>query len=110
MNASAITTATRAVGLALVIVIAAALGLMFGNAIQGRTTTNAGYPDGWQGGAAVPVSRAADSAFSLAAIDAVQRARGDSQQPDYVDYGQRHAAADAAPAPTKETLAKPTLR
>jgi uncharacterized iron-regulated membrane protein len=109
MNASAIGTATRAVGLALVIALAAIFGLMFGNAVQRQPSTNAGYPQGWQGGAAAPLSRTADSAFSLDTIAAVQAARGDAQSPDYVDYAQRHAAPEAA-APTKESLAKPTLR
>ena len=65
MNASAIGTATRAFGLAVVIVLAAVVGLMVGNALQGRGATNAGYPEGWQGGAAVPLSRTADTSFSL---------------------------------------------
>ena len=53
-------------------------------------TTNAGYPPGWQGGAAVP--RSSESAD------------------DYVDYGLRHAGEQSDPAATKERLAKPTLR
>jgi hypothetical protein len=114
MNASAIGTATRAFGLAVVIVLAATVGLMVGNALQGRGTTNAGYPEGWQGGAAVPLSRTADSSFSLDAIGAVQAARGDAaaaSKPDYLDYAQRHPQVNAeSSAPTKETLAKPTLR
>lgn len=116
MNASAIGTATRAVGLVIVLVLAATVGLMVGNALQGRATTNAGYPEGWQGGAAVPLSRTADASFSLDAIKAVQAARGDAAAPatpDYVDYGQRHLQAKGEPSsdePTKETLAKPTLR
>ena len=72
MNASAIGTATRAFGLAVVIVLAATVGLMVGNALQGLSTTNAGYPEGWHGGAAVPLSRTADTTFSLDAIGAVQ--------------------------------------
>lgn len=116
MNASAIGTATRAVGLAIVIVLAATVGLMVGNALQGRGTTNAGYPEGWQGGAAVPLSRTADTSFSLDAISAVQAARGDAAAPatpDYIDYAQRHQQAKAESSstePTKQTLAKPTLR
>jgi hypothetical protein len=114
MNASAIGTATRAFGLAVVIVLAATVGLMVGNALQGRGTTNAGYPEGWQGGAAVPLSRTADSSFSLDAIGAVQAARGDAAaaaKPDYLDYAQRHPQVKAeSSVPTKETLAKPTLR
>ena len=114
MNASAIGTATRAFGLAVVIVLAATVGLMVGNALQGRGTTNAGYPEGWQGGAAVPLSRTADSSFSLDAIGAVQAARGDAAaaaKPDYLDYAQRHPQVKAeSSAQTKETLAKPTLR
>lgn len=115
MNASAIGTATRAFGLAIVIALAATVGLMVGNALQGRTTTNAGYPDGWQGGAAIPLSRTADTSFSLDAIRDVQAARGDAAaaaSPDYVDYAQRHAQAKekSSEQPTKETLAKPTLR
>jgi hypothetical protein len=113
MNATAIGTATRAFGLAAVIVLAAVVGLMVGDALQGRGT-NAGYPEGWQGGAAVPLSRTADTSFSLDAIGAVQAARGDAAaaaKPDYVDYAQRHLQAKAeSSAPTKETLAKPTLR
>ena len=115
MNASAIGTAARAAVLAAVIALAATVGLMVGNALQGRGSTNAGYPEGWAGGAAVPVSRTADASFSLDAIGAVQAARGDAAAaatPDYVDYAQRHlqAKADKSEKPTKETLAKPTLR
>jgi hypothetical protein len=115
MNASAIGTATRAVGLVIVIVLAATVGLMVGNALQGRGATNAGYPEGWAGGAAVPLSRTADTSFSLDAIGAVQAARGDAAapaRPAYADYGLRHrqAKADDSDKPTKETLAKPTLR
>lgn len=116
MNASVIGTAARAVGLAIVIALAATVGLMVGNALQGRGTTNAGYPEGWSGGAAIPLSRTAEADFSLDAIGAVQAARGDAAapaRPDYADYGQRHLQVttdESADQPTKETLAKPTLR
>ena len=115
MNASAIGTATRAFGLAVVIVLAATVGLMVGNALQGLSTTKAGYPEGWHGGAAVPLSRTADTTFSLDAIGAVQAARGDAAaaaRSEYLDYAQRHlqAKAGASAEPTTESLAKPTLR
>jgi hypothetical protein len=110
MTGTAFVTAARAVGLALVLVLAAASGLMVGNAIQGRDVWNAGYPDGWQGGAAAPRSITADSAFSLDAISAVQAARGDARAPDYVDFGLRHLAVDTDASVTTEQLAQPTLR
>jgi hypothetical protein len=115
MNASAIGSATRAIGLAVVIALAATVGLMVGNALQGVTNTNAGYPEGWQGGAAAPLSRTADTSFSLDAIADVQAARGDAAaaaKPDYVDYAQRHtqATAESSEQSTESTLANPTPR
>ena len=110
MTANAFGTAARTVALALVLAAAAAVGLVVGNALNGRADTNAGYPAGWQGGAAAPIARTAQAAFSLDAIAAVQAARGDAKPAPYVDYGLRHAAADDDEQPTKESLAKPTLR
>ena len=100
--------------LAAVIVLAAVVGLMVGDALQGRGT-NAGYPEGWQGGAAAPLSRTADTSFSLDAIADVQAARGDAAaaaKPDYVDYAQRHtqATAESSEQSTESTLANPTPR
>ena len=110
MTGTAFVTAARAVGLALVLVLAAASGLIVGNAIQGRDATNVGYPVGWPGGAAAPQSITADSAFSLDAISAVQAARGDARAPNYADFGLRHLAAVSDESRTSEQLAKPTLR
>ncbi|MDQ2690056.1 MAG: hypothetical protein M3Y29_07270 [Chloroflexota bacterium] len=112
MNAT-LATGARAVGLALILTAAAAVGILTGNLIQGRADNNAGYPEGWQGGAAVPVSRTATAAFSLDAIADLQAARGDApaETEEYVDYAQRHADVSApAKKETKESLARPTLR
>lgn len=110
MNATGFVTAARTVGLALILLAAAATGLVVGNAIQGRSDTNAGYPLGWQGGAAAPMARTADSAFSLDAISAVQAARGDARAAGYADYGIRHlVASDESDAPA-QSLTTPTPR
>jgi hypothetical protein len=53
-------------------------------------STNAGYPAGWQGGAAIP--------------------QADDPADDYVDYGLRHAGEQFDPSAAKERLAKPTIR
>ena len=81
MNGTAFGTAARTAAIGAILVIAAALGLVVGNALNGigdrSATTNAGYPAGYQGGAAIPGTRTAAAAFSLDAIAAVQAARGD---------------------------------
>ena len=81
MNGTAFGTAARTVAIGAILVIAAALGLVVGNALNGvgdrSATTSAGYPAGYQGGAAIPGTRTATAAFSLDAIEAVQAARGD---------------------------------
>lgn len=111
MPGTVLVTAARAVGLAIVIVLAAASGIIVGNALQGRDAINAGYPDGRLGGAAATRSITAVATFSLDAISAVQAARGDAQTPDYVDFGLRHLAVDAGAAqPTTGQLATPKLR
>jgi hypothetical protein len=110
MNATAFVTAARAVGLALVILAAAASGLVVGNALQGLAGTNAGYPPGWQGGAAAPMARTADAVFSIDAISAVRAARGDARVAGYADYGIRHlVVAEKNDAPA-QSLTNPTPR
>ncbi len=102
MNAAATATtaavrSARTIALVAVLGAAAALGLVFGAALNERSpngeTTN-GYPPGWRGGAAIPVSRVAAQSFSLDALDAVRIARGDAAAPasgvDEIDYFKRH--------------------
>ena len=110
MQATSLSTAARVIGLGLVLVLAAAFGILAGNLIQGRSATNFGYPAGWQGGAAVPVTRTADAAFSLDAVSQLQAIRDtgaadaapvddegvelrkrDPDAPGYQDYGLRHS-------------------
>lgn len=97
MFASAASGSARIVGLALILALAAVLGLAVGNALNERSDegrTNAGYPVGWNGGARVPISRTATAAFSIDALDAVRIARGDAAAPiapsEESDYFQRH--------------------
>jgi hypothetical protein len=115
MNPGTISAVARTGALVLVIAVAAALGLVVGDAIRDRdgSTLNAGYPAGWAGGAAVPVSRTADASFSLDAISAVAAIRDTSASTaaageDYLDYPLRHPAAPQ-PAP-KTSPSGPTLR
>lgn len=115
MNATAFGTAARAAALAIVLVLAAASGLIVGNALNGRGNSDAGpnisgNVPGNPGGTVI--SRTATASFSLDAIEAVQAARGDAAaaSDDYVDYGQRHAPAERDADAAKKTLAKPTLR
>jgi hypothetical protein len=104
MNAGTVSAVARTGAVALVIAVAAALGLFVGDALRDRdgSTLNAGYPAGWAGGAAVPVSRTADASFSLDAISALAAIRDTSAAPaaaeDYPDYAlRRQAAPQAAP-------------
>ena len=99
MNSTAMGTAARAVGLALILALAAAFGLVVGNAINGRTADGgpniSGYVPGNPGGTVVN-SRTATAAFSLDAMAALQATRGDAAAAqDYVDYGVRHAEPKA---------------
>ena len=115
MNASAIGPAVRAVGLALILAIAAAFGLAVGNALNGRTNPDAGANIGGMvpgNAGGTPISRTATATFSVDALAAVQAARGDkaAAAEDYVDYAQRHAAAEPADGTTTESLVKPTVR
>ena len=136
MNASAIGPAARAVGLALILAIAAAAGLAAGNVLNGRTSPDVGANIGGMvpgNAGGTPISRTATATFSMDALAAVQAARGDkaaaawdfvdyarrhaaaeaaaaTNVEDYVDYAQRHAAAEPAARTSKESLAKPTLR
>ncbi len=116
MNATALGPAVRAVGLALILAIAAAFGLAVGNALNGRANPDAGANIGGMvpgNAGGTPVSRTAISSFSMDALEAVQAARGDeaaAAEEDYVDYAQRHAAAEPATGTSKESLAKPTVR
>ncbi len=81
MNSSAINQAARATVVVIVLGLAAAFGLVVGNAIQSGPSTNAGYPAGYQGGAAVPASKVASATFSLEALEALRAARGDDAAP-----------------------------
>ena len=96
MHPGTVGAVARTGAVALVIVVAAALGLFVGDALRDRdgSTLNAGYA---AGGAAVPVSRTADASFSLDAIAALAAIR-DANAPaaaaqDYPDYSLRHPAA-----------------
>lgn len=101
MNPGTLTTVARTSAVVIVIIVAAALGLLVGDALRDRdaSTLNAGYPAGWSGGAAVPVSRTADASFSLDAISAIAAIRDSSAATaaaaaeDYPDYPLRHPAA-----------------
>ena len=99
MHPGTVSAVARTGAVALVIVVAAALGLFVGDAIRDRdsSTLNAGYPVGWAGGAAVPVSRTADASFSLDGISALAAIRDTNASTaaaeDYPDYSLRHPAA-----------------
>jgi len=95
----------RIVALAAILVLAAVLGLAVGTLINDRAgegQTVAGYPAGWQGGAAVPVGRIGTAAFSSEALDAVRVTRGDGSEAtaagEESDYFQRHAETQKARA------------
>lgn len=84
MFASAVSGSARIVGLALILVAAAVLGLTVGTIINergGEARTVAGYPPGWNGGAAIPVSRTATALFSADALESVKVTRGDVAAP-----------------------------
>jgi len=113
MNPRTISAVARTGALVLVIAVAAALGLVVGDAIRDRdgSTLNAGYPAGWAGGAAVPVSRTANVSFSLDAISAVAAIRDTATSvaaEDYPDYPLRHPAAPRQASKTSPS--GPTLR
>jgi hypothetical protein len=99
MHPGTVSAVVRTGAVALVIAVAAALGLFVGDALRDRdgSTLNAGYPAGWAGGAAVPVSRTADVSFSLDAISAIAAIRDTEASAaaaeDYADYALRHPAA-----------------
>jgi len=103
MQPGTLTTVARTSAVVLVIIVAAVLGLFVGDALRDRggSTLSAGYPAGWAGGAAVPVSRTADASFSLDAISDIAAIR-DTGAPtaaaaeDYPDYALRHPAAPQA--------------
>lgn len=90
MNTTA-TAVLRTAGLAIVLAAAIATGLIVGALFEARQH-NAGYPIGWQPGPGAPVTRMADAAFSLEALDAVRAARGDVvvEQQAESDYHDRH--------------------
>lgn len=108
MHPGTLSAVARTGAVALVIAVAAALGLFAGDALRDRdgSTLNAG----WAGGAAVPVSRTADASLSLDAIAAIAAIRDTSASAataeDYPDYSLRHPAAPkAAPkSPSGATL------
>jgi len=114
MNAGTLTTLARTGAAVFAIIVAAALGLFVGDAMRDRdgSTLSAGYPAGWAGGAAVPVSRTADASLSLDAISALAAIRDDGAAPasgtqEYRDYALRHPVApQAAPktSPSGATL------
>jgi hypothetical protein len=83
----------------IVLVLAIVAGLAVGNAINGRGDTLNGYPAGWRGGAAVPISRVADTSFSLDAVEQLQAIRGDAAAPAFIDYGLRHGLVPRSKAP-----------
>lgn len=100
MNSATFSGFARTGLVVIVLVLAIVAGLAVGNAINGRGgTLNAGYPAGWQGGAAVPVSRVADTSFSLDAVQQLQAIRGDAAAPAFIDYGLRHGLVPRRAAP-----------
>ena len=90
MNSATFSGIARTGLVAIVLVLAIVAGLAVGNAINGRGDTLNGYPAGWRGGAAVPVSRVADTSFSLDAVEQLQAIRGDAAAPAFIDYALRH--------------------
>ena len=109
MNSGTVSAVARAGAVALVLAVAAALGIFVGDALRDRdgSTLNAGYPAGWAGGAAMPVSRTADVSFSLDAVSALAAIRDSDASAstgagaeDYPDYPLRHPAAPRHAAPT----------
>ena len=107
MNPGTVSAVARTGAVALVIAVAAALGIFVGDALRDRdgSTLNAGYAAGWAGGAAVPVSRTADVSFSLDAVSALAAIRDSGTSAatgaaaeEYPDYPLRHPAAPQ-PAP-----------
>ncbi|HSK93468.1 MAG TPA: hypothetical protein VLA76_05355 [Candidatus Angelobacter sp.] len=103
MHSATFSTVARTGAVALVIAAAAALGLFVGDAISDpERSTLHGYPAGWAGGAAVPVSRTADKSFSLDAIAAVAATRdmrvSAPAAEEYLDYPLRHRASQPEPA------------
>lgn len=107
MNPGTVSAVARTGAVALVIAVAAALGIFVGDALRDRegSTLNAGYPAGWAGGAAVPISRTADVSFSLDAVSALAAIRNAGASTaeaaeDYPDYPLRHPAAPRQAAPT----------
>jgi len=98
MHPGTVSAVARTGAVALVITVAAALGIFVGDALRDRdgSTLNAGSPAGWAGGAAAPVSRTADASFSLGAISALAAIRDSAPAgaaEDYPDYQLRHPAA-----------------
>jgi hypothetical protein len=80
MNAVAVSPLTRIVAVAVTLVLAAAIGWAAGSAINERSgVTNAGYPEGWQPGAAAPARIQAKTSFSQAALEAVRVTRGEAE-------------------------------
>lgn len=103
MHPGTVSAVARTGAVALVIAVAAALGIFVGDALRDRdgSSLNAGYPAGWAGGAAVPVSRTADASFSLDAIAALAAIRDTSattsgEAEAYPDYALRHPASTPA--------------
>ena len=89
MNSATFSGFARTGLVVIVVVLAIVAGLAVGNAINGRAGD-------LNGGAAVPVSRVANTSFSLDALRQLQAIRGDSTAPAYVDYGVRHGAETTA--------------
>lgn len=90
MHPGTISAIARTGAVALVIAVAAALGLFVGDALRDR--------DGSTLGAAAPISRTADASFSLDAIAALAAIRDTGASAaaaaeDYPDYSLRHPAA-----------------
>ena len=113
MHPGTVSAVARTGAVALVIVVAAALGLVVGDALRDRdaSTLNAGYPAGWAGGAALPISRTADASLSLDAIAALAAIRDTGSAASapteaYPDYPLRHPVApqQAPTSPSGATL------
>lgn len=101
MNSATFSGFARTGLVVIVLVLAIVAGLAVGNAINGRGGTLNGYPAGWQGGAAVPVSRVANTSFSLDALQQLQAIRGDAAAPAFIDYGLRHGLVARSKAPAE---------
>lgn len=102
MTATTIGTAARTAAIIAVLVAAAILGLVVGNALQGRSNTTFGYPAGYSGGAAAPRP-------AVVHVDYLQAYLANRGNVEYVDHLATYLAGRADAAETR-TPTSPTPR